>query len=387
MPILTKEVEIKLWGKTVKYYNDLGYRGKHGDVITVKVEDLQNGSNVKIQYLCDYCEKEVITMAYSDFTRRTKEIHKMSCKNCYTNKVKETNLLRYGVSSYVKTKECIQKMEDTTLSKYGVKHYSQTQDYKEKYHNTCVDRYGDNYRKQFIDKAFETFRNKYGYDFPSQSPIVMKKIEQSYIEHYGVSNPQLSIEIREKTENTNLKKYGWTTPLQSEEVKKKIADTCYKNGTVPTSKQQLYLFNLYKSVDDFIQLNYPISHFNVDICCTKNNLCVELDCGGHNLSVKLDQLSQKEFDRKELIRDKIIKNEGYKIIRIKSQTSKLPSSEILLQMLFDAKKYFSDYKNHSWMIYDIDKSVVFNAENKDGRLYNYGKLQIIKDSDLIKQTA
>lgn len=381
MPILTKEVEIKLWGKTVKYYNDLGYNGRHGDVITVKIEDLQNGSNVKIQYLCDYCEDEIITVVYADYVRRTKEINKMACKNCYVQKVRETNLLRYGVTSYVKTKECLQKMEDTTKNKYGVSHYSKTQDYKEKYQDTCIDRYGESYRKQFADKAFETFRNKTGYDFPSQSPDVRGKIEKSYIEHYGVSSPQLSFEIRKKTEATNLKRYGYITPLQSEEVKEKIVDACYKNGTVPTSKQQLYLFNLYKLVDDSAQLNYPISHFNTDICFPENKLCVELDCGGHNLSVKFGQITQDEFNRKELIRDKIIKNEGYKIIRIKSNTNKLPSDIILLQMLSEAKQYFLDFQFHSWITYDIDSSTVCNADYKDGITYNYGELRIIKYSN------
>lgn len=381
MPILTKEVEIKLWGKTVKYYNDLGYNGKHGDIITVKVEDLQNGSNARIQYLCDYCKNEVIIMVYADYVRRTKEINKMACKNCYTQKVKETNLLRYGVTSYVKTKECLSKMENTIKDKYGVSHYSKTQDYKKKYHKTCLDKYGESYRKQFSDKAFETFRNKTGYDFPSQSPIVREKIESSYIEHYGVASPQLSDEIRKKTEATNLERYGYITPLQSEEVKEKIVDTCYKNGTVPTSKQQLYLFNLYKSVDNSAQLNYPISHFNTDICFPTNKLCIELDCGGHNLSVKFGQITQEEFNRKELIRDKIIKNEGYKIIRIKSKTNKLPSDKILFQMLFEAKQYFLDFPFHSWITYDIDLSVVLNANYKNGIQYNYGKLRIIKHSD------
>ena len=73
MPILTKEVEIKLWGNNIGHYLDLGYDGKHGDVITVKVDDLTDGSNVKIQYLCDYCKEEVITIVYADLVRRTKE--------------------------------------------------------------------------------------------------------------------------------------------------------------------------------------------------------------------------------------------------------------------------------------------------------------------------
>ena len=379
MPILTKEVEIKLWGQNVKHYQNLGYSGKHGDVITVKVEDLQSGSNVKIQYLCDYCNKEIITITYADYTRRTKEISKMACRNCFVKKAEETVILRYGASSYAKTSEFKDLMEDMMMTKYGVRHYSQTQEYKEKWNNTCKKRYGDDYRKRFIDKAFETFYEKTGYEYPSQSPEVRDKMTKSYIDHYNVDNPQLSFDVREKTKKTCLERYGYDTPLKSEEVKEKIAKTSYRNGSVPTSRQQFYLFSLYKSAYNFAKLNYPISHFNADICFPEEKLDIELDCGGHNLSVKTGQLTQEQFNQKELIRDKVIKNKGYKIIRIKSKTSKLPCDQILLQMLSDAKQYFYNYPNHSWIEFNIDESIVRNAEFKNGIFYNYGELRRIKD--------
>lgn len=378
MPILTREVEVKLWSNNIKHYHNLGYDGKRGDIITVKVEDLPDGSNVKIQYLCDYCKNEIITIVYADYKRRTNEVNKMACRNCFTKKAEETTLLRYGASSYAQTNEFHEIMKNMMNAKYGVQHYSQTQEYKEKWNNTCEERYGKDYRKQFINKAFETFHEKTGYDYPSQSPKVREKIINSYIDHYGVSNPQLSAEVREKTEKTCFERYGCSTPLQSEKVKEKIALSSYKNGTIPTSNQQLYLFNLYNLIDDSAQLNYPISHFNADICFPKEKLDIELDCGGHNLSVKIGQLTQEQFDQKEIIRDRVIKREGYKIIRIKSVTSKLPYDEILLQMLLEAKKYFYEYPNHSWIKFDIDNSAIYNAEHKDGVSYDYGKLRIIK---------
>ena len=384
MPILTKEIEVIPSGRSLKHYQDLGYDAKCRKPLMVKVEDLSDGSNVKIQYLCDYCKGEVITIVYADYIRRTKEVNKMACRNCFTKKMEETTLLRYGASSYAKTNEFNETMKSVMDAKFKVQHYSQTQEYKEKWHNTCKERYGEDYRKQFINKAFETYRKKTGYDYPSQSPEVREKITKSYIIHYGVSNPQLSSEVRYQTEQTCLERYGYTTPLQSMEIKEKIAQTCYENGTVPTSKQQFYLFNLYKLIDSSIQLNYPISHFNADICFPVEKIDIELDCGGHNLSVKTGQLTQEQFDQKEIIRDKVIKKEGYKIIRIKSITNKLPQDHILFQMLLEAKQYFFNYPNHSWIEFDIDNSSVRNAENKKGVLYNYGELRIIKDLQYTK---
>lgn len=379
MPILTKEVEVIPSGRSIKYYQNLGYDVKCRKPLMVKVEDLSDGSNVKIQYLCDYCNKEIVTIVYADYKRRTREVDKMSCRNCSTKKAEETIMLRYGTYSYANINEFHEIMENIMSEKHGIRHYSQTKEYKEKWNNTCEKRYGKDYRKQFANKAFETFRSKTGYDYPSQSPEVREKITESYIEHYGVTNPQLSLKVREKTEKTCLERYGYTTPLQSLEVKSKIAKTSYKNGTVPTSKQQFYLFNLYKSTDSQVYLNYPISHFNADICFLEEKIDVELDCGGHNLSVKTGQLTQEQFDRKELVRDRVIKRQGYKIMRIKSMTNKLPCDEILLQMLFEAKQYFCNYPKHSWIEFDIDSSTVRNAKYKNGVLYDYYELRTINN--------
>lgn len=379
MPILTREVKIKLWGQNVKHYKNLGYNGKHGDIITVKVEDLQDGSNASVEYLCDYCGEEIITIVYADLIRRTKEVNKMACKHCYPQKVKETNLLRFGASSYAKTDEFHKKMEDMMTSKYGVKHYSQTQEYKEKWHNTCTERYGESYRKKFMDKAFETFFDRTGYNYPSQSPIVKEKMAQTYINHFGVDNPLKSEEIREKIKQTSLEKYGYTTPSQFPDIKEKVAKTFYINGTIPTSKQQRYIFNLYKSTNLVVELNFPISHYNVDICFPEEKITIEYDGGFHNGQVKLGQLTQEEFDKKEIIRNNVIKKEGYKQIRIISSKDLIPHDYFLLQMLEQARQYFSDYPKHFWIEFNIDKSSVRSAEYKDGIPYNYGELRKIKD--------
>ena len=54
-------------------------------------------------------------------------------------------------------------------------------------------------------------------------------------------------------------------------------------------------------------------------------------------------------------------------------------------MLQDARNYFSDYPNHSWIEFNIDTSIVRNAENKNGAPYDFGTLRKIKDEDLINQ--
>lgn len=200
------------------------------------------------------------------------------------------------------------------------------------------------------------------------------------VANYGVEAPAKSEEIRKRMRETSLRKYGYSNPMQSLNVQSKVNETLCKNGTQKTSKQQLYLHSLYGG-----ELNFFIKYYATDICFPEEKIVLEYDGGFHDGRVKLGRLTQEEFDQKELVRDKIIKLEGYRIIRIKSDSDLLPSDPILLQMLNDARNYFSLYPQHSWIEYNIDTSTVHNAENKQGISYNYGELRIIKDSNLTKK--
>lgn len=303
--LLTKEVEIKLWSRHVKYYLDLGYKGNHGDIIVVKVEDLPKQSKAKVNVQCDYC-KTTKWIAYADYLKSIEKYDTYSCNKC----------LHY-------------KTERTNLSKYGVSNYSSTLDCKE-------------------------------------------KVKNSFLKHYGVDNGAKAHEVKIKTYNTNLRRYGVSNTMQSSEVRAKANKTLCKNGTQKTSKQQLYLHSIYGG-----EINYPIKYYATDICFPEEKIVIEYDGGGHDLRVVLGRLTQEEFDNKEMIRNIIIKKEGYRRINILSKKDFLPSDQILLQMLEAAKQYFSQFPNHSWIEYNIDTSSVRNAEHKDGVFFDFGELRKI----------
>ena len=394
--LLTKEAEVKVKSNTVEYYKSLGYeipmkratessykRYKKEFVydfsktIIVKVKDLMKQSNATVEVLCDYCNEEIVSMPYYRYNRKLECIDKIACKKCkgkkqadcvmlkygvrstsqldsVKEKVRNSNLLKYGVDNYAKTVECKEKMRNTIKSLYGVEHYSQTQEYKERFRNTCIDRYGESYGQQFAEKAFESFRDKTGYAFPSQSPEVRDKITQSYIEHYGVSNAAKSPEVRQK-----------------------MSQTLYANSSQKVSRQQRYINNLYQGI-----LNFPVKYYNVDIYLPDDNLTIEYDGGFHLGNVITGRETMEEHNQKEIIRNNIIKREGYKQMRITSSKDFLPSDSTLLQMLSDAKSYFSLYPQHSWCEYNIDTSTIRNAEHKSGIPYQFGSLRTIKDNDI-----
>lgn len=55
--LLTKEVEIIPSKRTIKYYRNLGYNAEYNQPLIVKINDLQNGSAIKVDVLCDICLK------------------------------------------------------------------------------------------------------------------------------------------------------------------------------------------------------------------------------------------------------------------------------------------------------------------------------------------
>lgn len=97
-------------------------------------------------------------------------IKKYGCENVFQskiikNKIKTTCKKKYKVENYSKTKECHTKMEETCLKKYGVKHYVQTNEFKNRYKQTCQEKYGvENYTKtnEYKTKSKQTCQEKYG---------------------------------------------------------------------------------------------------------------------------------------------------------------------------------------------------------------------------------
>ena len=350
--LLTKEVEVKLNGFNVKYYEGLGYeipmrkptkntrQVMHkdmvydlGNYITVKTKDLQPNSKVVVDVLCDYCKKEVVSVPYYSYIKRLKNVDKFACKSCASIKLKEVVQKTYGVDNTAQLQEVKQKMIDTNIKKYGVEYYAQTKECREKMRNTTMERYG--------------------VEYASQLDYIKDKMKQTSMERYGVDNA-----------------------LKSSKVREKIAATLYQNSSQKASKQQRYICNLYNGV-----LNYPIKYYNADIYLYEDNLVVEYDGGGHNLNVVTGRETQEEHDQKEIIRNNVIKREGYKQMTIISSRDLLPSDPTLLQMLDEAKQYFNDYPEHSWIEYNIDTSTVRNAEHKYGVFFDFGELRKIHKSD------
>lgn len=142
--LLTKEVEIALFGKKIKHYKELGYdiplyksrdgmRVKNGTKIMVKIEDMPEGSHVYVDVKCDICG-EVDSRRYYSYTdsRKMSNIKYDCCVECRGTKIQDVNMDVYGVTNQFLRPEVQEKSKQTMLDKYGVSHNSQMDGMKEK---------------------------------------------------------------------------------------------------------------------------------------------------------------------------------------------------------------------------------------------------------------
>lgn len=377
--LLTKEVEVKLWGTNINHYKRLGYMGKHGDTIIVKIDDLSKGCNVRIMVACDYCGKEC-NPRYVNYCDSIEIDGTYACGHCSIHKAEKTIFKKYGVLNYSSTNECKEKVANTMMTRYGVDHVSKSEEFLKRKCENNKKKYGVEHTmqvKEFKDKGIQTNLVKYGVEHVLQHPEVMERMKNTVQDKYGVQYASQNAEIKEKILKTNFERYGCKTPSQLPEVREKMSQTLYSNSSQKVSKQQHYINNLYQGI-----LNFPVKFYNVDIYLPNDNLIVEYDGGGHMLNVAMGRETIEDYNHKEIVRYNVIKREGYKQMKIISKKDKLPSDQILFQMLQDTRQYFIDYPQHSWVEFNIDISIVRNAENHQGISYDFGSLRTIKDSDL-----
>lgn len=288
----------------------------------------------------------------------------------------------YGVENPSLSKEIQDKRKQTFIEKYGVENPLLTEEVQEKIRQTNLERYGvENvlYNKEIREKRDAVLMERYGTLYPLRNEECFEKLKQTNIEKYGVEFiPQLE-ETKQKVKKTNLENCGYEYYMQSPEfLEKWFAE--HGSNFVRTSRQQRYLCNLYNGI-----LNQPFKCFALDIYLPEDKLDVEFDGSGHRMSISLGSVTEEEFENKELYRNVALKKEGYKRMRIISLHDLLPLDDVLLQMLSDARTYFATTQ-HTWVSYDIDQSLLFNAENKNGAPYDFGTLRTIKDSDLTNLT-
>lgn len=189
---------------------------------------------VHIKYDC--CGKEH-SLKWKDADKNfLKNNQKHICRTCglklnnpasrpdVREKMKKTNLEKYGVSCPLNTKEKIAERVETM---FGTQEAIDARN--EKIKKTNIERFGAEHimkTEEGIKRLNNAMQERYGVDFPLQNEQIKEKTKQTCQERYGVDNPLSSQEIRVKGYKTSLERYGVEHYNQLPEMKDYLRENC-----------------------------------------------------------------------------------------------------------------------------------------------------------------
>lgn len=326
-------IQITIMGNNMQHYRQLGYDVKCKDVIYVPPEQLLPKSTKKVKVQCDVCGK-IVDVIYENYNIR-KNCDFDLCKSCIDVKRKQTCEEKYGCSYFTQTIEMKEKTKQTNMKKYGVEYVSQTPEIRDKIKQTSIEKNGAESITQsdfFKEKSKQTNMQKYGASHPMQNDEVKQKVLQKFQELFGGNSPMCDVKIREKQQNTCLERYGVANVGASKEIRRRVMETMHKNGTTPTSKPQIQLYNMIQEKYPNAELNYPFSSCSLDVFLCIDNIKIDIEYDGWYWH------QDKQAD---IRRDNFLKSHGFKVLRVRSSVM-LPTE----QELFDAIDYLVNTEHH-----------------------------------------
>ena len=428
--VLPQTVKVRTNGSNCKHFREKGYEfEKCGDIIEVNVLDLLKRSDIKVKIICDVCGKKS-EMRYNRFVDYNEENKLITCGSnfCKHKKTEDTNLKKYGVKStnqlkIVKdkkkntcqlrfradsplgSKEIQDKIKDTLKEKYGenIVNISQVKEIQDKIKDTLKEKYGENivnigqvqdvkdkikatlkekhgegitcsFQLESVkEKSKQTMLNNYGVEHALQNEEIKNKAKATLKEHYGVECSLQSQEIQDKIKATNLERYGAENPMQNKEIKNKALDSFQFNHTGPSSRAQRYINYILNGT-----LNKNICGSLADIYMEKENIIIEHDGSGHFLNDKMNgnKIPTKESLLYEKEREDKIINNGYRMIRFIATKDRIPSDEVILNLV-------EGFKNSDFKVIRINfEENTIDRDYEEKWYCNFGKLRRITKEDL-----
>lgn len=230
--------------------------------------------NIEERPVCGNCNKPATYLGTGRFQRfcsvkcaMNSEEVKQHCKECLQEK--------YGVDNVYQLESTKQKIRETNLERYGVEMSLQNASIKEKAKRTCRRKYGSENVSQtehWKQKVKETNNARYGGNAPACSVEVQSKMQKTCAERYGVSS----------FTKTNKFKRLWKNKEFVRNVKEKEYRTKKKNNSFKKSTPETNILNLL--LENYPGTKYQYSSdprypFNCDFYIPSLDLFIEYN--GH----------------------------------------------------------------------------------------------------------
>ena len=285
--------------RTGKFFIEKGYISIDG-YFNVYKDDMNSTNRTKVDCICFICKIQN-TISWFNYSTQINKNNIYTCHKCHFYKTKIEWIKNHNTDNVQSLDYVRDKLKNTNLEKYGVECVFQNDDIKNKIKNTNLERYGVEYSISsdiVREKIIKTFNLRYNTSciFNGDSPFredineklkiilnstdIKDKKANTCLDKYGFKNPMQSEEVKQKSVKTCLEKYGTEYALQSEEVKQKSVKTCLeKYGTEYYSKT-LDWFNKTKEtrinndsqISDDLKTEYQIYRYKVDHLTKKNKL-------------------------------------------------------------------------------------------------------------------
>ena len=380
--ILPQTVKVRTSGPNCKHFREKGYEfEKCGDFIEVNVLDLPKGSNIKVKVVCDICGK-ITETRYARVVECNKENELIICtsNSCKNKKSEDTCIKKYGVKHPMQCKEIQDKAKKTCQLHHGVDYPMQCKIIQEKSQQTWQKNYGEGIinpiqAQEIKDRQRKTWQKNYGEDItsPFQVESIKEKSKQTMLNNYGVEYAMQNEEIQNKVKATNLERHGAENPMQNEEIKNKALDSFQFNHTGPSSRAQRYVNHILNGT-----LNKRICGSLADIYMEKENIIIEHDGSGHFLGdiINGNKIPTKESILHEKEREDKIINNGYRMIRFIAAKDRIPSDEVILNLI-------EGFKNLNFKVVRINfEEGTIDRDYQEKWYCNFGELRNITKEDL-----
>lgn len=208
-------------------------------------------------------------------------------------------------------------------------------------------------------KSKITNNERYGFDNPAQSPVIIEKTKNTNLKRYGQTH-SFTESVYQKVKNTMMDRYGVPNAMlvpefnnkiklswkeMPKEKKDKIIEKRQKsflnNSTQKCSSQQKSLYNSLKHLGYDVKLNEPYKNFSIDIALYKD---------GSKIDIEYDGWYWHTDQQSDIKRDKVLQGYGWKTLRIRSGHL-LPDINVLeeeINTLLKSDKVFSDIILEDW---------------------------------------